>query len=95
MSYQSVLQTLPTGAVEKDLVRMAYKSKISAEVPTKAEETVQNVLRQSIKNNPTYRISGMLYFNVASYELVQVLEGPQENIDYLYSGKFEEYTYLA
>lgn len=86
MSYQSVLQSLPKGKTEGNLARVAYKSEIISQSSAKAEEVVQDVLRQSIKNNPLYHISGMLYFNVASFDLVQVLEGPPENVKHLYNG---------
>ena len=87
MSYQSVLQSLPQGKGGGNLTRMAYKSEIISQSASHAEEVLEDVLRQSIKNNPSYQISGMLYFNVASFELVQVLEGPCENVTHLYKGK--------
>jgi len=81
MSFATVAQDLPS--LESDLVRLIYTSKLRCE-NGRAEMTITEILQRSVRNNPTRKISGMLYFNSFTLEILQVLEGPKNSVEELY-----------
>jgi len=69
---------------EERLIRLTYSSVLTPATPEAAHETIAEVLEQSIRNNPTRLIGGILLFNQKTLQLLQVLEGPVTGVRSLY-----------
>jgi len=73
------------GRAEGKIFRLTYQSQLTASSDVEAEHVIAHVISSALKNNPRHDISGMLFFDVATRSIIQVLEGPRPAIMSLYS----------
>ena len=73
----------PCSPLRPPLIRITYTSRLLARGDV-AYRLVLEVVREALRNNPRHGIGGCLFFNAATYRVLQVLEGPHAAVLALY-----------
>ena len=70
-----------------DLIRLTYTSKllVASRSRVTAYRMLQEILRSAIVNNQRASISGVLFLNPDSFQILQVLEGPPDAVRALFN----------
>lgn len=69
--------------IEKNYSRLVYKSKIVVEKNTKS--VIDDIVSSSVRNNSKLNIGGVLIWNQCQGSILQILEGPVENINNMFN----------
>ncbi|KAL3906475.1 MAG: hypothetical protein SGPRY_010534 [Prymnesium sp.] len=84
---EMVLEGTPLGlegsTAEDELVRVTYTSRLCARGEI-VYRLFQQILSQSMKNNPHHQIGGVLMMCATTSRILQVLEGPDKKVSALY-----------
>jgi len=66
------------------LLRLAYHSRLSTRSKQTAEKQMTQILEAANRNNAPMSIGGALYYNTDTFDIFQVLEGPEIKVRALY-----------
>jgi len=66
------------------VLRLAYTSVLRAVDEDDAQRQLAAIFSQSARNNPSKSIGGILYFNPLTFSVMQILEGPTDEVEALF-----------